>query len=114
MTSIPSSARRLDRMTASGPCSARTWASAARMLSAMYLLIFIGTSLNQSNSSTSDRGNDANAAIFGYLVVGEHGEQRCRIAHQPGHPEPDLRSDQEHGGLSRRLLAPGAVRHRVL
>jgi hypothetical protein len=45
---MPSSLRRLDKMTASAPCSERTKASAARMLGAVYRLIFMSTSVNQA------------------------------------------------------------------
>src|ERR1700726_3850847 len=113
MTSMPSSPRRLERMTASGPCSARTCANAARMLAAVYRFIFMSTSTNHS-SSTSDRGNHSDAAVFRYLVVGQHRERRGRVAHQLRDPGPDFRRNQQYRGLTRRLLAPRAVGERRL
>src|ERR1700679_4189482 len=111
---MPSSPRRLERMTASGPCSARTWARAARMLGAVYRFIFMSTPLNQGNSSAAHRGDDADAAVFRNLVVGQYRQRGRGVAHQPRDPRTNLRRDQKHRRLTRSVLTACAVAERLL
>src|ERR1700729_3959428 len=113
MTSMPSSPRRLDRMTASGPCSDLTRARAARMLGAVYLLIFMQPPY-QFQTLAAHRRNHADAAVFRNLVIGKHRERRRGMAHQARDPRANLRGDQQHSGFTRGVLASRAVAQRGL
>src|SRR6202789_4722176 len=111
MTSMPSSLRRLDRGTASSPCSALTRARVARMLGAVYRLIFM-TPPYQFQTLAAHRRNHADAAVFRNLVIGKHRECRRGMAHQARDPRANLRAHQQHSGIARRVMATSAVSQR--
>src|SRR5258705_10243346 len=110
MISTPPSTRLFDRMTASGPCSARTWAMASRIVGAKKRFIFI--QITPRARLLADRRHHADAAAFRNFAVGQHVEIRYGLAHEACDPRPELWGYQEHRGLAGNFEPPRVIDER--
>src|SRR5688572_15124248 len=115
---MPPSMARLDRITASGPCSSRTMRNAVRMSGAMKRLILTASScragtptprLFQGTLVLPNRTDQSQALVLGDLAVGQYRQRGNAVPHQPRQRRADPARDQQHRGFTAAFLAGHAL-----
>src|SRR3569833_1903108 len=119
---MPPSTRRLESMTASGPCSSRTMRMACRMSGAKNRFTFIDCSAywrrtgltDGLRSFVADTGDDLDQLVVRQLDVGEHVQVGDGAAQDAREHVAQRRADEQYAGLAVHVLFLRRVLYRLM